>query len=50
MYKNYPGDIEGPGSGIGIYKGPVVGESTFEEHREEQDGWGPGNEGESRVR
>lgn len=50
MYRNSIGDVEGPGSRTSRCKGPVVRESTSEEEREGQDGWGPGSEGESGVR
>lgn len=50
MDRHYVGDMEGPGSRISMYKGPVVRESTSEEHREGRDGWSPGSEGASGLR
>lgn len=50
MDRNYGGDVEGPGSRISMYKGPVVRESTSEEHREGGGGWSPGTEGAGGLR
>lgn len=40
--------MEGPSVRNSMYKGPVTGESTFEEQKG-QDDWGPGTEEESAV-
>ena len=50
MSRNYVGDVEGSGIRISMYKGPVVRESTSEEQREGQDGWGLGIQGENGAR